>query len=175
MRRTVVVPLMTAAVLLAATGCGEEAVVEQPPGSEAEPEVPDETPGGETPDASPERFEDRAGEIAEEWPDVDPITEGSEDLRPLQGAAEPDSSDSVVTVTVGHSDCAADFGAWLEETPDLVILAGWEKEDPDVEFCNEMLVLDEVEVELSEALGDRTLVDAATGQDLLGEDYPSLP
>ncbi|GAA1919588.1 hypothetical protein GCM10009716_30380 [Streptomyces sodiiphilus] len=100
---------------------------------------------------------------------------GGQDLLPLEGADPPASSDAEgLTVQVGHGDCDADFGVWVKETEDLVILGGWSVPDPEAEVCNDMLVIDPVEVELDAELGGRVVVDAVHGTDLFEERFPPL-
>lgn len=178
MRTTVVLPLVAAVALLVG-GCGEETADEPPAGGSATTteEEPTATPGDgeddEDPAASSERFDQRAEEIARDWPDVDRLGSYHEDLLGLEGvAAKPDPDDRTLMVRVGHGACDEDWGAWLEETEELVIVAGWAVEDPEVEACTDELVVDDVDVELSERLGGRTVVDAATGEELVEPDAP---
>ncbi|GAB3113679.1 hypothetical protein GCM10027160_18000 [Streptomyces calidiresistens] len=127
--------------------------------------------GGDAEEPSDEAFHDRAEDIEEQWPEVEPLASSSDELWRLEGVVEPDPSDTTVTALVGHGDCDLEWGARVHETEDLIILGGWSVEDPDVEVCTEVLLIDEVAVELDSEVGDRVLVDAVTGMDLLGEEF----
>ncbi|MBB0243898.1 hypothetical protein FNQ90_07210 [Streptomyces alkaliphilus] len=127
--------------------------------------------GGDAEEPSDEAFRERAADIEEEWPGVESLASSSDELWRLEGVVEPDPSDTTVTTLVGHGDCDLEWGARVHETEDLIILGGWSVEDPDVEMCTEVLLIDEVEVELDAEVGDRVLVDAVTGADMLGEEF----
>ncbi|NJP69194.1 hypothetical protein [Streptomyces spiramenti] len=134
----------------AATGGGGAGGEERQPG-----DLPDENV-----------FVERAEQIAADWPEAQPADNFSSPvLWAIEGVVEADPGDTALTVVVGHGDCDADWGAWVHETDDLVVLGGWSVEDPAAEVCNEMLAVDEVEVELEQELGDRTLVDAMTAEE----------
>ncbi|MGP4109870.1 hypothetical protein ACTWP5_02990 [Streptomyces sp. 4N509B] len=138
-----------AAVLLA--GCGEVGA-EEPRGWEAE-----------VPEAA---LEERAARVAEAWPEPVPAIGEFTDLLPLEGVRRAAAGDRSVTVDVGHSACVMeDFGALVHETEDLVLVSGWGVAHPGVS-CTAELLVDPVRVELDEELGDRTLVDAVTGEEL---------
>ncbi|MCE7081922.1 hypothetical protein [Streptomyces sp. ST2-7A] len=151
----------------------EEAPGDAPDGEDDTDDTDGPDAGDDTREPSDEAFLDRAGDIEEEWPEVEPLSSSSEDLWRLEGVVAPDPSDTTVTALVGHGSCDLDWGARVHETEDLIVLGGWSVEDPDVEVCNEMLVIDEVEVELDAEIGDRVLVDAVTGMDMLGEEFPA--
>lgn len=143
------------AVALTATGCGGGQTV-----STEEPE-------------KQSRFEQRAERVAQVWPKTKPV-EGrhdamlpAESARPAGGAK--DGSARTVDVTVGHSACDKDYGAHVEETKELVIVAGWaKKKKKNVDVCTGQLVTDRVPVKLNAEIGSRKIVDAATGKELKG-------
>ncbi|WP_431783712.1 hypothetical protein [Streptomyces chumphonensis] len=118
-------------------------------------------PSGDTP------FEKRADAIAHFWPNVeaaDGRATGS-DLQPVPAAKKAKGADTL-TVTVGYGACDADHGVHVAESDDLVVLGGW-REEGTAETCTEQLLTEKVTVELDEPLGDRAVVDAATGETLV--------
>lgn len=154
-RRTayVLAPVM-AAVALAATGCGgqnEQTVQSEPPEKQT-------------------RFEKRATQIEQDWPKVEKTQGRHRDMLPLE-AAQPSAhgKDDHLTVTVGHGGCETKYGAHVRETDKLVIVSGWSKEDKKADFCTKQIVTDKAKVELNKPLGERKVVDAATGEELLGK------
>lgn len=181
MLRSAVLPLMAAAALVLA-GCGEAQDGEEiGAGTESPGDSPDQDrdqdPGGgqeqvDPGEPSPEAFEQRAAEIADSWPASpgdDFGTGDPENLSPLQGGEDPkDPAATEFTVWVGHGACDADFGAWVEETDEVVIVAGWMVPDPVAEECTEQLLIDDAMVDLDAELGERAVVDAVTGEELFG-------
>ncbi|WP_340562301.1 hypothetical protein [Streptomyces sp. GSL17-111] len=118
-------------------------------------------PSGDTP------FEKRADAIEHFWPNVeaaDGRATGS-DLQPVPAAKKAKAADTL-TVTVGYGACDADHGVHVAESDDLVVLGGW-REEGTAEACTEQLLTEKVTVELDEPLGDRAVVDAATGETLV--------
>ncbi|SCK29240.1 hypothetical protein H181DRAFT_02294 [Streptomyces sp. WMMB 714] len=114
------------------------------------------------------RFEKRATQIEQDWPKVKRTKERHNDMLPLQAAQRPvQGKEDSLTVTVGHGGCDSSYGAHVQETDKLVIVAGWAKEKKDADFCTKQLVSDKTKVKLESELGDRTVVDAATGKELL--------
>ncbi|MER5969818.1 hypothetical protein ABT112_08785 [Streptomyces sp. NPDC002055] len=112
------------------------------------------------------RFEARADRIARDWPDVGPVPGRHADLLPLEAAEHPSgAAGPALTLRVGHGACVSDWGARVRETDRLVVVAGWEK-PKDVDVCTDQLLVDPVTVRLRNAVGDRTVVDAATGERL---------
>ncbi|MDT0265049.1 hypothetical protein RM844_01965 [Streptomyces sp. DSM 44915] len=124
---------------------------------------------GEGTDQAAAAFEARVNEVAESWPEPAPPGDGHEQLTGLTGMDAADSTADELTVRVGHGQCDADFGAWVAETEDLVIVGGWFEPDPEVQMCAEILLVDEVPVELNSELGDRTVVDAVSGEEVAVE------
>lgn len=160
MRRGTTVFALLTATALAAVGCAsdEQTVETGSQGGDKKNERKDEQPDQLTP------FEQRASSIIAKWPKKVAPGERSDDLLPLQGVkpAEPDSTN--LKVSVGHGSCDADFGTHLQETGKVIIVSGWAKEDKKADFCTEQLVTDEVTVKLKEKIGNREIIDAATGK-----------
>lgn len=143
------------AVALTATGCGGG-------GQTVSTEEPEKQ----------SRFEQRAERVAQVWPDTKPVEGRHDSMLPAEsarpaGGAKDGKTSRTVSVTVGHSACAKDHGAHVEETKELVIVAGWAKKK-DAEMCTGQLVTDKVRVKLDAELGSRKIVDAATGEELKG-------
>ncbi|OEV30002.1 hypothetical protein AN219_13375 [Streptomyces nanshensis] len=146
----VLAPAMVA-VALTATACGgsEQTVSSEPPEKQT-------------------RFEKRAAQIEQEWPKVDKTEGRHRDMLPLEAAQPPvKGKDDSLTVTVGHGGCETKYGAHVRETDKLVIVSGWSKKDKKADFCTKQIVTDKTKVELKSELGERTVVDAATGKKLL--------
>ncbi|MFF2376902.1 hypothetical protein ACFVUW_21210 [Streptomyces xiamenensis] len=112
--------------------------------------------------ASPALFDERADEIVRAWPDPGPFDGGGADLLPLSGMVAASPEDTSLTVHVGHGACDTDFGAWLRETEELVIVGGWNVPDPTV-ACTEQWLSDPYRIGLESELGDRPVVDAVSG------------
>ncbi|MFX4295054.1 hypothetical protein [Streptomyces bohaiensis] len=147
----------------AAGGAGDDGAGEDGAAAGGAPGGEERQPG-DLPDENV--FVERAEQIAADWPDAQPADNFSSPvLWAIEGVVEAEPGDTALTVVVGHGDCDADWGSWVHETDDLVVLGGWSVEDPAAEICNEMLAVDEVEVELEQELGDRTLVDAMTAEE----------
>lgn len=115
--------------------------------------------------ASPALFEERADEIVRTWPDPGAFDGGGADLLPLSGMEAASPEDTSLTVHVGHGACDTDFGAWLRETEELVIVGGWNVPDPTV-ACTEQWLSDPYRIGLESELGDRPVVDAVSGEPL---------
>lgn len=167
-RRIAAAIALTAAATLTAAGCGTEGGTGGGADDARDDQQKVEPKDPPTPPASPADtpFEQRAETIERNWPDVEPVTSpDGEELQPVPGA-EKAQDGAALTVTVGHGACDADYGVHVAESPDLVILGGW-IEPGDAEACTEQLVTDEVTVELEDQLGDRAVVDAATGESLI--------
>ncbi len=130
-----------------------------------------QTVSGENPSRKMDAFERRADQIERNWPKVSPVAGRQEALLPLVGAERPKDPKSKdireITVTVGHSACDARFGARSQESEKLVVVTGWGKKKSAKGMCTEMLATDKVKIKLNDALGDRKVVDAATGKELL--------
>ena len=158
MRRGMTAFALVAATALAAAGCAsDEQTVETGSPAEQKNEQQDEL----TP------FEKRSERILTDWPDqVDPVKKRDNQMLPLEGAILPDADSKKFKVTVGHGSCDEDFGAHLQETGKVIIVSGWAKEDKAADMCTQQVVTDEVEVNLKEPFGDRTVIDAATGKPL---------
>lgn len=147
----------------AAGGAGDDGAGEDGAAAGGAPGGEERQPG-DLPDENV--FVERAEQIAADWPDAQPADNFSSPvLWAIEGVVEAEPGDTALTVVVGHGDCDADWGSWVHETDDLVVLGGWSVEDPAAEMCNEMLAVDEVEIELEQELGDRTLVDAMTAEE----------
>ncbi|MGP3970203.1 hypothetical protein [Streptomyces sp. 6N223] len=82
---------------------------------------------------------------------------------PLLGTLEG----RTVTVAVGYGSCDADYGTWVRETADLVVIGTWSVPDPRPDGpCPELMRYADVAVHLERELGDRTVVDAATAREV---------
>ncbi|MEV8116429.1 hypothetical protein AB0O69_16255 [Streptomyces xiamenensis] len=114
---------------------------------------------------SPVLFEERAEEIVGAWPDPGPFDGGGAQLLPLSGMDPASPADTTLTVHVGHGACDTDFGAWLRETEELVIVGGWNVPDPTV-ACTEQWLSDPYRIGLESELGDRPVIDAVSGTPL---------
>ncbi|WP_327157447.1 hypothetical protein [Streptomyces tubercidicus] len=133
------------------TGCGEK----------------QQTVGSAPPPKKPDAFEQRADQIVRHWPKVSPVTGRQQAILPLADAERPKKTDArEITVTVGHSACDVRFGARSHESKELVVITGWGKRKSSKGMCTEQLATDKVKVQLKTALGDRKVVDAATGKEL---------
>ncbi|MFB7896699.1 hypothetical protein ACFC1B_10220 [Streptomyces xiamenensis] len=110
-------------------------------------------------------FEERADEIVRAWPDPGPFDGGGAALLPLPGMDAVSPADTALTVHVGHGACDTEFGAWLRETEELVIVGGWNVPDPTV-ACTEQWLSDPYRIGLESELGDRPVIDAVSGAPL---------
>ncbi|MDK1474132.1 hypothetical protein QNO07_12015 [Streptomyces sp. 549] len=153
MRRRTTAVALAAVAALAAGGCGSN---NQSVRSDGSPSASEKQT----------RFDKRAAKIEAEWPEVSAVSGRPDDMLPLEDASPPGSDDTTFEVAVGHGACDEDFGVHVKESEGYVVVAGWAK-PKDVDFCTDQLLIDDVEVELEQPLGDRTVVDAATGKDLL--------
>lgn len=77
-----------------------------------------------------------------------------------------------LTVTLGSGACDADLRAHVLETHDVVVVGGTALSPPSGQMCNSSLRLEEVTVPLEAELGDRPVVDAASGRPLLPRVIP---
>lgn len=174
-RRKAAFALVAALALSAGCAGGDQSVSTEP---EKAPETsspeksgpeesgPEESTPAETETGKPARFEKRADLIERDWPEQpEPVKGRPSDMLPLEGAEKAAEDATTLTVTVGHGACDADFGVHLRESGELVIVSGWAKEK-DVDVCADQFLTDDVEVELADELGERTVVDAATGEEL---------
>lgn len=187
MRTRILVPLLAAGALVLA-GCGEEDAgtpggtppAADPTDGDADGDADgdgdegDEGGGadGDGDDPDPDPFHQRAEQIADAWPErPEPPARHRDALWPVQAVEPADPADTALTVTVGYGGCDGDWGTWLHETDDLVIVGGWTVRDPEVEACHDMLLTEELEVELAQELGDRQVLDAVTVRDPRDPDY----
>ncbi|MFB4197347.1 hypothetical protein [Streptomyces carpaticus] len=110
-------------------------------------------------------FAERADAIIASWPRPEPLDGGGgPDLLPVQGVVgvrEPGAT--VLTVSVGYGACDADYGAWLRETAELVIVGGWTVSDPVAGPCTEEWRTGVRVLGLESELGGRPVVDAVSG------------
>ena len=72
-----------------------------------------------------------------------------------------------ITVTVGSGDCDSGVRPHVLESPDVVVVGGTALGPPPDRLCNAMLRLHELEVAITEPVGSRPIVDAASGRPLL--------
>ncbi|MBU7599615.1 hypothetical protein JGS22_018805 [Streptomyces sp. P38-E01] len=160
MRRGTTVFALLTATALAAVGCAsdDQTVQTGSQGGDKKNEQKDEQKDELTP------FEKRASAILAKWPQKVAPAERSNALLPLEGVKPADSDSTSLKVNVGHGSCDADFGTHLQETGKVILVSGWAKEDKKADFCTEQVVSDEVTVKLKEKLGDREIIDAATGK-----------
>jgi hypothetical protein len=77
-----------------------------------------------------------------------------------------------LTITLGSGTCDAALRAHVLETRDVVVVGGTALRPPSGQMCNSSLRLEEVTVPLEADLGDRPVVDAASGRPLLPRVLP---
>ncbi|WP_165984042.1 hypothetical protein [Streptomyces sp. YIM 98790] len=168
-------------------GGGPEEPVSDAPGGHDAADGPDGSDGGESsgPDGAEEPaepevteppepgvFQRRAERVAAAWPDVEPLPAFDPNVWRVQGVEEAALEDTALTVLVGHGSCDHGWGAQVHETAELVIVGNWTfQREGEVMACDDMLHLVEMRVELAEPLGERTVVDAATGMDVYTEEF----
>lgn len=142
---------MAAAGAVALSGCGsEKQTVGTAPPKKADP------------------FEQRAEQIARDWPKVSPVSGRKDTMLPLTGADRPKSTAvREITVTVGHGACDAKYGVHTHESKGFVVISGWSKKKNPKGMCTDQLITDKVKVKLESPLDDRKVVDAVTGKQLL--------
>jgi hypothetical protein len=80
---------------------------------------------------------------------------------------------TALTVTLGSGACDTDLRENILETDDLVVVGGTALGPPPGRACAAMLRLQEVAVPLTGELGDRPVVDAASGRPLLPRVVPT--
>lgn len=78
-----------------------------------------------------------------------------------------------LTVTLGSGACDTDRREHVLETDEVVVVGGTALSPPPGQMCNSSLRLDEVTVPLTSELGDRPVVDAASGLPLLPKVVPT--
>lgn len=123
---------------------------------------------GNAPPKKKDPFVERAEAVIADWPKVSPLSGRNEGILPLAGAERPKEGGAAreFAVTVGHGACDADFGVHTHETKNFVVVSGWGKKKDKARMCTAQLATDTVRVKLKAELGDRTIVDAATGKQL---------
>ena len=77
-----------------------------------------------------------------------------------------------LTVTIGSGDCDTERREHVLETDEVVVVGGTALAPPPDQACNAMLRLEEVTVPLRTELGDRPVLDAASGRPLLPQVLP---
>ncbi len=77
-----------------------------------------------------------------------------------------------LTVTLGSGACDTDLREHVLEIDDVVVVGGTALSPPQGQMCNSSLRLEEVTVPLEAELGDRPVVDAASGRPLLPKVIP---
>jgi hypothetical protein len=111
---------------------------------------------------------------------VTPYTHGTptENLRPLGtsfvggGPARVSADGQTLTVGLPGSPCDTTWGGLDAEVGGVVVVGGW-MHDPDLgQPCAAVLQLRKVTVQLAAPLGDRVILDAATGQPVTQEPAP---
>ncbi|QKW07601.1 hypothetical protein HUT18_15670 [Streptomyces sp. NA04227] len=144
--------------------------------------------GGKSPADGPDRkrFEERAAEIARDWPEVRrsrEVDSGLTDVGTMREFGEPPRSPvptegygrvrestpwpawaRSVTVTLTTGACVKDLGTHVHETERLVVVGGWWVSKSGA--CTSNALTRPVEVRLRAELGDRQVVDAVTGEAL---------
>jgi hypothetical protein len=156
------------------TACGEVGTTGGPPdadraaGPDADPASDPAAGQAANPSVNPAAFEDRAGLIVERWPEVAPLEGYEPDLFPVEGYPLLGTlAGRTITVSVGYGPCDLDYGTWLHETPELVVIGTWRVPDPRPEqACPEIGLYADVPVRLEQELGDRTVVDAASAREV---------
>jgi hypothetical protein len=170
---------MTVAAGLLLAGCGSESeedparAVEEAPGGSASAIQAGvgEEPEGDTRDDIQREFDERAEQVIEDWPGTSPA--GQNDLvfvSDVQSVGRIDAADQGLRMTVGHGACDTAVGTLVRETEDLVIVGSWSETAPDM-MCTEQLLTTDMNVSLDGRLGERTVVDAATGLDVTSEEF----
>jgi hypothetical protein len=82
-------------------------------------------------------------------------------------------SASSLTVTLGSGACDTDLREHVLETDDVVVVGGTALSPERGQMCNSSLRLEEVTVPLKKEIGDRPVVDAASGRPLLPKVVPT--
>jgi hypothetical protein len=82
-------------------------------------------------------------------------------------------TDTHATVTLGSGDCDTDVREHVLETEDVIVVGGTALGPPPDQACNAMLRLQEVTVALRQPVGDRPILDAASGRPLLPKVSPT--
>ncbi|MFG2221659.1 hypothetical protein [Streptomyces sp. NPDC048644] len=122
---------------------------------------------GNAPPKKQDPFEQRADTVVRDWPKVKPVSGHHDAVLPLAGADRPkDTKARELTVTVGHGACDSHYGTHVRESEKLVVISGWSEKSKTKKMCTAQLDTDKVKVKLKDALGDRKIVDAATGKQL---------
>jgi hypothetical protein len=114
---------------------------------------------------------------------VTPYTYGTptENVRPLGTAfvggdlVWPSADGQTLTVALPGSPCDTTWGGLDAEVGGVVVVGGWMRNpDPD-QPCAAVLELRKVTVRLATPLGDRLILDAATGRPVTQEPAPATP
>jgi len=93
----------------------------------------------------------------------------AEKLRPLGAGfvggvtVTPSPDGRTLTVELGGSPCDATWGGLVDEVGGVVVVGGWMHNPNPDQPCAAMLVMRKVTVRLTAPLGDRVVLDAATG------------
>jgi hypothetical protein len=106
-----------------------------------------------------------------------PYTYGSsaEELAPLGtafvggGPVRPSADGRTLTVGLGGSPCDTAWGGLVAEVGGVVVVGGWMHNPNQAQPCAAMLVQRLAAVRLAAPLGDRVVLDAATGQPVTEE------
>jgi hypothetical protein len=108
---------------------------------------------------------------------ITPQTYGSsaEKLAPLGpafvggGAVRPSADGRTLTVVLGGSPCDTAWGGLAAEAGGVVVVGGWMHDPNPAQPCAAMLVQRLAAVRLAAPLGDRVVLDAATGRPVTQE------
>jgi hypothetical protein len=114
---------------------------------------------------------------------VTPYTYGTpaENVRPLGAAfvggdpVWPSADGQTLTVGLPASPCDTTWGGLDAEVGGVVVVGGWMRDPNPDQPCAAVLELRKVTVRLAAPLGDRVILDAATGRPVTQEPAPATP
>lgn len=89
------------------------------------------------------------------------------------GVVWPSADGRTLTVGLGGGPCDASWGGLVSAAGGVVVVGGWMYDPQPDRACASMLVLRKVTVHLAAPLGDRVVLDAATGEPATRE--PAVP
>jgi hypothetical protein len=87
----------------------------------------------------------------------------------------PTADGRTLTVGLGGSPCDTDWGGLEAEVGGVVVVGGWMRDQNPDQACAAVLVQRLAAVRLTAPLGDRVVLDAATGRPVTQEPTPGAP